>query len=131
MRETNMAVIPITANEAHKAKRGYAVSLVSEKAKIVSSAGERAAALGVIDDGAADADDQSGIALFGSGLIRPVQLSGSTAAVSAGDYLDVENDGTFSKDAGSGARTRAARATQSGVAGEAIGALLLDLQALS
>lgn len=123
-------LLSATPNEDQTEKNGYAISISAAKAKIVSSAGEQAVAFGVIYDGATT-DGQSSIAPFGSGQIVPVKLASGSADVAAGDYGTLGTDGTFTKDAGTGSRVRCVRFTESGSAGETVGALLLDLQALS
>lgn len=130
MRNADIAVVPLTAAADQTDKAGYAVTMSAVTAKVVSSSGEAALAIGVIEDGGASGE-QSSIALLGSGLIRPVQLGSSSSNVAIGDDLTINTDGTFSKDAGSGSRTRAAVATEAGVADERIGAILITRQALS
>lgn len=131
MREqTPVVLVPVTPNEDHTSKKGYAVSMVSGAGKIVSSSGERAVAYGVIANGA-ETTGLSGIALFGAGNVVPVKLASNATSVSEGDYGVMNTDGTFDKDSGSGARIRCVRFTEDGVASETVGALLLDLQSLS
>jgi hypothetical protein len=131
MREMlNGILLPIPASADHTDKNGYAISVVSGEAKIVSSAGEQAVALGVIYQGESVGGDSS-IAPFGSGQVVPVQLKSDSAAVVAGNYGILNTDGTFTKDPGTGSRVRAVRFTEDISPGERGGALLLDLQSLS
>lgn len=122
--------VPVTPNEDQRTKDGYAISMVSGAGKIISSSDERAVAYGVIVSGE-NTDGQSAIVPFGSGQIVPVKLGASATSPSEGDHGVMNTDGTFDKDSGSGARIRCVRFTESGSAGEVIGALLLDLQSLS
>lgn len=127
---TNGIIVECTPSADQTTKNGYAVSMVSGAAKVVSSSGEQAVAYGVIYDGG-DTTGTSSIAPFGSGQIVPVKVASGSSDVSEGDFGTLGTDGTFSKDAGSGSRVRCVRFTEAGVAGDKVGALLLDLQSLS
>lgn len=102
----------------HSALEGYAVKRSSGKAAAVSAAADNS--IGIVIDGE-DTAGRDSIALFGSGLIVKIKLSG-TVAIDA--ELQQAADGTFITDAGTGARRICARALEAGVSGDLIDAIL-------
>ncbi|HYE29792.1 MAG TPA: hypothetical protein VEH27_00045 [Methylomirabilota bacterium] len=115
------AIIPMTPNEDHTGKEGYAVKVSSGKAALVT--GTTDDVFGVILDGEATTGSSS-IALVSGGLpgTVSVKLDGTPGTVNIGTNLTITATGTF-KAATTGAK-QCARAVQSGAANELIEAVL-------
>jgi len=118
-----LAVIPITPNEDHTGKEGYAVVASSGKAALSTAANDDM--LGVILDGE-PTTGKSSVAIAGGNLgpVR-VKLHSTPGTVVLGTRLQLHTDGTFKADLATGARTVCARALESGAASELIEAVLL------
>lgn len=120
-RET--AIIPVTPNEDHTGKEGYAVIAASGKAALSTAANDDL--LGVLLDGE-PATGKSSVAVAGGnvGTVR-VKLHSTPGTVVLGTRLQLHTNGTFKADLATGARTVCARALESGAANELIEAVLL------
>ena len=113
-------ILPMTPNETHVGKEGYAVKVSSGKAALVT--GDTDTPIGVILDGE-DTAEKSSIAVCEgcSGTVR-VKLNGTPGTVNIGTYLTIASDGTFK--AAVSNKTQCARALETGAAGELIEAVL-------
>ena len=122
-------VIPMTPNETHVGKEGFAVKVSSGKAALVTGATD--IPIGVILDGEDTAGNSSvAVCELPGGTVR-VKLDGTPGTVAVGTYLTITATGTFKADAGSGSRVQCARALQSGAANELIEAILFKPASLS
>ncbi len=116
MEVQDKAIESLEPNETHVDKEGYLVKLSSGKAALNTSA--TVEAYGVILDGE-DTTGRSSIGVLG-GNIGPVRLKNTVAAISKGERLMQVNDGTVTKDAGSGARVVVAKALEDGSVDELV-----------
>jgi hypothetical protein len=116
----NVAVIPMTPNEDHTGKEGYAVKVSSGKAALVT--GDTDTPLGVILDGETTAGKSAvAVADACAGTVR-VKLDATPGTVAIGTYLTITSTGTFK--AAVSTKTQCARALESGAANELIEAVL-------
>lgn len=116
-------LISLTPTADHSSSEGYAVKFSDGNAALVTAAAD--ASIGIITDGE-DTAGKDSVALFGSGLVVHVKLSGTVAQ---GAELQQAADGSFITDAAVGARKICARALEAGVSGDLIQALLLPYDA--
>jgi hypothetical protein len=124
---TNMrddALVPLTPNETHVDKEGYAVKASSGKAALVTAVNDDV--LGVITDGKATAGFST-VAIAGAyGGTLKVKLDATPGTIVLGSRLAVTATGTFKLDPATGNRCVCARALESGVADELIEAVLTN-----
>ena len=114
------AVIPMTPNEDHTGKEGYAVKVSSGKAALVT--GDTDTPIGIILDGATTTGKSAVAVADATGGTVRVKLDGTPGTVAIGTYLKITATGTF-KAAVSG-KTQCARALEVGAANELIEAVL-------
>lgn len=119
-RDTN--IIPGNHTADFTGLEGYFVETASGTDTVVNAVTDTP--LGVIVEGF---KEKSSIATPAFAGTVKVKITGtSPGTIVRGTYLTVKTDGTVQADAGSGDRTRVARALESGAAGELIEAYLIE-----
>jgi len=111
------AVVALTPAADHTEKRGYLVEIDGNgKSAIINSAADLP--FGVIVDGqdSAVANAQDSIAVLGGNIGTVPMVAG--AAITKGQRLQSQNDGTVIPDAAAGARVIVGRAMEDAAAGE-------------
>ena len=111
------AVVAVTPAADHREKRGFLVEIDGNgKAAVINSAADLP--FGVILDGqnSSDANAQDSIGVLGGNLGTVPMVAG--AAITKGQRLQAQNDGTVIPDAGSGARVIVGRALEDAAATE-------------
>ncbi len=117
----NDAVIALTPNEDHTGKEGYAVTISSGKAALVTS--DTALGFGIILDGEPTTGLSSIAVADGAGGTVRVKLSATPGTVAVGTYLTVTTGAVFN--AAVSNKACYARALESGAANELIECVLV------
>lgn len=121
------AIIPSTHTADFTGLDGYFVETASGVDSIVNAVTD--IPLGVVLEGLVK---NSTLATQNfHGVVKVKVTPTAPGTIVRGTYLTVKTDGTVQADAGSGARTRVARALEAGAAGELIDAYLMEPAALA
>jgi hypothetical protein len=117
------ATIPAKHTADFTGLEGYFVETASGTDSVVNAVAD--IPLGVILEGGPANSATIATPNFG-GVVKVKVTATSPGTINRGTYLTVKTDGTLQADAGSGARTRVARALEAGAAGELIDAYLIE-----